>query len=399
MRGRITVMTRRLPLVAALILAVTCAATLLTHQRWIGDWNLTGDNLATFGALGATLAGLPIILDVQRNLVPVSTWVGHAGVPRLCLLLVRRELLPALAAWILVVATAYAATAALNGHPVAASPWPVLDASLGVLALLLCAVTLGLLAPAMAAIPLLLILGFVGPAILATADTGVRLQGLTLYRSVSPELPLLPSVEYYARQSVLLGTVILGATLLAGARLRRTPTLLPAGVAALAVGIGCGIAVGAPSPVSPELLRTTAARCGTDADSATTVCVIRDHERFLPSLLQAAGEISTALPEASRPRTYLELGLDPSVVEDPEPAVIGGLVPSGAALSALADAAAAWQTCDGVDATYARSLWLAWRLGELSRADLADFLGEPDLATADDTAMLAWWDAGRSAGC
>ncbi|SDN68906.1 hypothetical protein SAMN05216355_11064 [Actinomyces ruminicola] len=386
---------RRMPWISAAILAMAAAASLNADPSWAGDWNETGTVLGSSGMVAATLAGLPLALYARRNIEPLRSLELGCGGTRMAGFLLRRCLAPSLLAWLLVVATAYAITAGLNPTPTSPSAWPPVAATAAVLAVLALSLALGLFLHPAFSLPLVILVTYIVPVTLDWVDADGTVPGFTPLTSLHLFLPLTPVPTHFVFQTLFLMAIAAGALLLSQAQLRRRSLRLPAAAAALLVGAGGALVTIAPPAIGESLL-TDRYVCS-EADGAR-VCLLPDHERFLPRALGTAEQIAQVLPPGSRPSTYIEDGIDyPSAGDS-----MAFLSASGVRTdpsSAVAAAAADWNVCFDEEHPFSRESWLHYKLGMWPLEDLVEMDGMEFMSDASEDVQLTWWNEPLGSTC
>lgn len=382
-------MTWAPPRVAALLLAGGTLIRMAVDPSWVGDWNETGSILGVYGIFGATLGGAALALHGRRNVAPLRTLHLRAPVPRVIRDLLVRAFGPSLLAWVLTSLVAYVVTFAVNPAPSAPSGLPLLVSTLGVLSTLTLGLLAGTVMPTALALPLVIAAGFLVPASLGAIEPS-RAATFTVSTSTSLEVQFAPVASLYAAQAAFFGALSVGSILLLAVIVARA-RLIPAALAAIVlVGLASTAVATAPTERITDAAVTSSQRCA--QESGVEVCLLSDHQRFLPAALSTAVRLHTALPPDATPKRYVEAGLH----AEPGDVVLD---PSGVRVDVLGevvDASATWRLCEeplGAE----RPLWLAHRAGLLD--PLPDLDELKDVRDAPDADQIAWWTAPMSPTC
>ncbi|NDR52894.1 hypothetical protein [Actinomyces sp. 565] len=392
---------RRIPWLSAAILLLATAISLHTDlDGWAGDWNETGWDLGASGMTAATLAGLPLALYTRRNIEPLRSLELRCGGWRTACFLVRRCLAPSALTWLLVVATAYAITLALNPTPTRASIWPAVAATAAVLAILAISVALGLFLHPAFSLPLIILITYLVPATLDWADMDGTAPGFTPSGATHLSLPLIVVSTHFVFQTLFLTAVGVSAILLSEKQLRRKRLRAPAVVAVLLVGVSGTLVVSAP----PATLAPTAAgepltnRYVCSETDNIRVCLLPDHERLLPETVETAEQVAQFLPPGSRPESYIEDTIDYPEIDDSAAYLEVGAVgidPTEAVVTATAD----WNRCLDEENPFNHMYWLYYKLGMWPLDNLVEMDGMEFMSNASDNAQIAWWNEGLGSTC
>lgn len=377
---------------AGLLLSVLTALRLALVPSGVGEWNETGSVLGVAGVLGATGAGLVLAVYGHRNLRPLRSLYGRLRPGRLLAHITVRILGPALVCWGATCAAAYGVTAVLTPAPSAPSAWPLVAATLGVMSTVALGLALGTLCPLTVALPAVVVAGFLAPVVLGSQEPS-PLGSFSICTSVSLQPQFAPLDDFFLRQSAFFTVIWSICAVLVALLLRRLiGAAALSGLLALVVA-GAWLATG-PTDRITDAPPTTAERC-TERDGVR-VCVMSDHERLLPAVLEAARAVHRSMPSALAPSVYREA----SLMSAPGSAVLDTAQMAVDPASEVVEATARWRTCpdpDDPEAEVTRSLWLAHRAGLLTEVPELDSL--TGVLRQGDPAQLTWWRAGMTGPC
>lgn len=382
-------MSPRLPLIAAILVAAGTAVRMVADPLWLGDWNETGSSLGALGIFGSTMGALVLCIHIRRNVLPLSSLSGRTSTRRAVMYIVAGVLAPSGVSWVATCAVFYGITAVVTPAPSAPSSLPVVTATLAVLTTLVIGTVAGFFLHPAWACPLVVVAGFVGPAVLGVYEPSVA-GNFTVSTSTSLDVQFAPVARFYLRQSMFFLSLSLGGLILAATAMTRSlRASVVLAVLAVLVCTGATLGTGPTERIRPAEV-TTSMRC--DKTPRVQVCLLSDHADQLPTALMVADEIAGALPDGAGPTVFRETGL-PGI--DGAARIDAAGVRSDVAAEVI-DAAATWKVCDpeaGID----RPVWLAYRAGLLDELPPLETLDQ--VRVMPEAEQILWWTAVHEDAC